>query len=120
MPRKKRIAKEPQQPIEETIFRISECEQVINDLENSPAWRILLKDLQLQKQQIDDRWQDLTGNDLEKMRVIKFANNHILALKNAYVEELKQLRVELNTYQNLDKNIIKDYDGETSNLVSED
>ena len=109
-PRKKRVVSNS--AIEETVDRISECESVVNELDNSPTWRILIKDITAQKQQIDDNWQELTGEKLERARVLKFATNHILTLKDSYAEELKQRKSELKTYQRPEEAIIKDYDTE--------
>ena len=115
MPRKKKISNRavPESVIEDTINRINECQIVLDEIEKSQVWRILLSDLDKQKQQIDDNWQDLSGEKLEKARIIKFATNHILSLKDMYSEELKQRKGELKLYQNTEESIIKDYDNET-------
>lgn len=108
--RKKTPIKVKSDVIDEVILRIDECQRVLEELENSATWKILIKDIQLQKQQIDDNWQDMTEEKLEKARILKFAAKHILNLKDSYLEELKQRQEELKVYQNPQENIIKDYD----------
>lgn len=109
-PRKKKVTSNS--AIDETLNRIAECEMVVNELDNSPTWNILLKDITAQKQSLDDNWQELTGEKLEKARVLKFATNHILTLKHSYAEELKARKEEVKAYQNPEKITIKDYDTE--------
>ena len=98
--------------IEDVIQRIQECEIVVDELESSPTWKILITDIELQKQQLDDNWQTMTDEQLDKARPLKFSAMHILTLKDAYAEELKQRRTELKTYQNQETEMIKDYDTE--------
>ncbi len=99
---------------QELVNRIEECEIVINELDNSMVWKIVQKDLLQQKQMIDDNWQDLVDPDkLQKARELKFATMHVLSLKDKYSEEFKCKQKELQTYQNLETNIPKDYDLET-------
>jgi len=119
VPRAKRKKPLVNTAIDETLNRIAECEMVVNELENSPTWNILLKDIQAQKQSLDDNWQELTGEKLDKARVLKFATNHILTLKHSYAEELKARKEEVKAYQNPDKVIVKDYDTEGVNGAEE-
>ena len=101
-------------PIDTTINRIGECETVINELDSSHLWAIVQNDLEIQKQNLDDNWQNITDPErLQKARELKFATMHILSLKKKYQEELDQLKNDLTVYQNPDKIIPKDYDMET-------
>jgi phosphoribosyl 1,2-cyclic phosphodiesterase len=95
----------------ELVIRIGECENVVNELDNSYIWSIIQKDLQVQRQMLDDNWQEIAEpNKLQKARELKFATLHILNLKEKYKEELEAKKKELGTYQNTDTVIPKDYD----------
>jgi len=95
------------------ISRISDCERVVGELDTSPVWGIIQADLQLQRQNIDDRWQEITDPiRVLEARVIKYATMHILNLKVKYNDELEGLRKELDKARNIDKEIVKDYDSE--------
>lgn len=98
----------------ELVRRIGECENVVNELDNSGIWRIIQADLQVQRKMLDDNWQEITEPDkLQKARELKFATLHILNLKEKYQEELEAKKKELATYQNVAEEIPKDYDLET-------
>jgi hypothetical protein len=93
------------------IGRINDCEIVVNELDNSAVWKIVQNDLQLQRQMLDDNWQEIhEAEKLQKARELKFATLHILKLKESYKEELEAKKKELNTLQNQDTIITKDYD----------
>lgn len=95
------------------IRRISDCERVTGELGASPVWGIIQADLQLQRQNIDDRWQEITDPvRVMEARVIKYATMHILNLKVKYNDELAGLRDELEKMRNTDNEIVKDYDSE--------
>ena len=95
------------------ILRMSECETVINDLDNSPLWKIIIKDMKDEQKQLDDNWQGIWDSEkLLAARVLKFACKHILDLKYKYQEDLKGAKRKLRQLQNLDKEIVKDYDTE--------
>mgnify|MGYP001172711930 CR=1 FL=1 len=73
--------------------------------------KIIQKDLQVQRQMLDDNWQEIAQPDkLQKARELKFATLHILNLKEKYKEELEARKKELSIYQNTDTKIPKDYD----------
>ena len=93
------------------VDRIGECETVVNELDNSNVWHIVQKDLQIQRQMLDDNWQEIdTPEKLQKARELKFATLHILNLKEKYKDELEQKKKELESYENRDTKITKDYD----------
>ncbi len=99
---------------QQLINRIGECEIVISELDNTGVWKIVQKDLQEQRQMLDDNWQEITEPDkLQKARELKHATVHILRLKDSYKEELEAKKKELATYQNVKEEIPKDYDLET-------
>ncbi len=101
--------------ITELKQRIEECEKVIFELDNSPVWQIVLKDLEAQRKMLDDNWQEITDPlKLQKARELKFAVLHILNLKQKYTDELKDKKRELKQFQSLDKEIPKDYDLESN------
>jgi len=93
------------------ILRISECQTVINDLDNSPLWKIVIRDTLEESQQLDDNWQAIWDNEkLLAARVLKFACKHILDLRYKYEEELKGSKKLLEKLENPDKQVVKDYD----------
>ena len=94
--------------------RIDECQSVIGHLEKCPAWRVIQKDLQDQKQFIDDNWQNIPEEDkkLKELRVTKLAYMHLLQLKEKYIQDKENAEKELDKLQNTDTKIIKDFDGE--------
>lgn len=100
-------------PESDLIKRISDCSRVVDELESSPVWKIVQDDLEYQRQQIDDRWQEIVDpQKIQEVRVLKMATMHILNLKHKYKEELDALETELDKLRNTDKEIIKDYDTE--------
>lgn len=95
----------------ELVQRIGECENVVNELDNSYIWKVIQKDLEVQRKMLDDNWQEIIEPDkLQKARELKFATLHILNLKEKYKEELEAKKKELKTYQNVAEEIPKDYD----------
>jgi hypothetical protein len=97
----------------ELVQRIGECENVVNELDNSFIWKIIQKDLEVQRKMLDDNWQEIVEPEkLQKARELKFATLHILNLKEKYKEELEAKKKELGTYQNVAEEIPKDYDME--------
>jgi hypothetical protein len=114
---RKRVSKVEKVPLDdpesELVLRISDCERVVNELDISPVWGIVQADLQYQRQNLDDRWQDITDPQrVMEARILKCATMHILTLKNKYQEELTDLQKQLETLRNTDKAIVKDYDSE--------
>ena len=113
------MAKNNSDEQDKLILRISECETVINDLDNSPVWRIILRDLKKEQKELDDNWQTIWNNDqLLAARVLKFATKHILDTRQKYKEELTEKKKLLRQLQNPDKEIIKDYDIFNSEMYS--
>ena len=98
---------------EQIIKRISECSLVVDKLNNDPAWKIILGDLDLLRQQIDGGWQEIQDPlKLERARVMKYAITHLMNTKKNYEDELVASQEELKKIQNPDKEIQKDYDNE--------
>lgn len=99
---------------EALILRISQCQLVVDKLDNEPAWKVILQDLALLKKQIDDSWQGIDDDKkLERARVMKFAVQHLMDIKKGYEDELKSAQEELKKLQNPGEETIKDYDSET-------
>ena len=119
-PRKKRVIKKkdtaiplPQIDDEESVHmrRLEECERVINELDNLTVWKIVCKDLEVQRQMLDDNWQEINEPEkLQKARELKFATLHILNLKQKYQEELESIQKLLGLMKNTENEVIKDYD----------
>ena len=94
--------------------RMNECEEVVRHLETCPAFSVIIKDLNFQKELIDNNWH-LTNDEvkLKEFRITKFAIMHLLNLRNKYSDELIQAKAEFEKLNNTDKVILKDYDTET-------
>lgn len=109
-PKKKKV--NPQGDYQEgLVTRITECELVINELDNSPLWQVVIRDLEKERKELDDRWQDITDPQRwQEARVLKMAHLHILQLKEKYKEDLEQAQKELMVSQNTDTIIPKDVD----------
>ena len=112
--KKKRIITPADDYESKLVKRIEECQLVINEIDASPLWQIVLKDMEVQRKMLDDNWQEIADPlKLEKARELKFATMHILLLKDKYTEEKEETIKELKASQETDKSIIKDYDLET-------
>ena len=120
-PKKKKVIKRkkdkaiplPQLDDEESVHmrRLEECERVINELDNLTVWKIVCKDLEVQRQMLDDNWQEINEPEkLQKARELKFATLHILNLKQKYQEELESIQKLLGLMKNTENEVIKDYD----------
>jgi len=105
---------EAQRYRDELIRRIDECQTVVKELENSTAWKIIIKDLEMQRKLIDDNWHLVTDEKkLQEFRITKFAIMQLLNTKYKYEEDLKATQEELEKFDNPNKEISKDYDNET-------
>lgn len=96
---------------EQIIQRISECQLVADKLNNDPAWKIIIKDLDNTLKDIDCRWQNITDETiLQKARTMKVAVMHLMDTKKNYEDELKAAQDELKKIQNPAEIVQKDYD----------
>ena len=103
---------------DELAKRINECEKVIEHINSCPAWGIIKKDCELQKQVIDDNWHLISkGVDwqykLDELRVTKLAYVHLINIVDKYKEDLANCTKELEVLRNPKEKMIKDYDIET-------
>lgn len=92
--------------------RLGECSIVVDELENSVAWKVLLRDTKKQQELIDSNWQDTKPEKIEAMKALKRATMHILAIPDQYKQEKEIIEKELDDMENPDKVIQKDYDNE--------
>jgi len=94
------------------VKRINECQSVIDHLVKCPAWEVIQRDLEQQRQIIDDNWQNLEDGDkkLKELRITKLAYMHLLNLVEKYKMDLDNAKSELDKLQNTDTKIVKDYD----------
>lgn len=98
----------------ELVDKIKECNTVIRDIDNSPVWKIVVKDMNLQKKYLDDNWQNIFDEEkLQRARELKMSVMHILNIKEKYSSDLKTARERLELIKNPQNEIDKDYDGET-------
>lgn len=106
---------EPNNFEEGLIKRISECQLVVDKLDNDPAWIIIFNDLELLKQQIDNNWQEIDDEKkLERARVMKYAITHLMQMKKNYSDELIAVSEQLKKIQNPQEETSKDYDLDTN------
>lgn len=95
--------------------RINDCQIVLNELEQSNAWNVVLNDANLWVKQLDDRWQDVADEkQLREMRVLKMAYKYLLDIRIKYKNDMENAKTELMRLENPDKYIQKDYDEETN------
>ena len=95
------------------LARLEECELVINELENSPVWKIVCADLEIQRKMLDNNWQEiLEPEKLQKARELKHATLHVLNMNDKYKEELKNIQEELRLTKSTKTEMPKDYDME--------
>lgn len=94
------------------VQRINECQSVLDHLETCPAWEVITRDLNRDRQFIDDNWQNLAEGDakLKELRITKLAYMHLLNLTEKYTLDLSSSKAELDKLQNTKSKIIKDYD----------
>ena len=93
---------------DEIIKRIKECEMVVDKLDNSDVWKVVINDAVQWSSQLDNMWQDVMDEDkLKQMRVLKLAYKHIMDLPTKYREQLAALQEGLKR----ENEIEKDYDG---------
>jgi len=98
---------------EELQDRLSKCTTVIDDLNNTGAWKILIEDMEKQKKIADDNWHLIQDPlKLETLRIGKLGVNHVISIPEAYKQEKEQIEEELERLDNPETVIQKDYDGE--------
>jgi hypothetical protein len=79
------------------IDRMKEIKGVA-DAFNTGAWQVLIKDAGMWKQQMDDRWQDVSDEKiLINMRIVKQAFNFIQSIPEKYQREVELLEEELQS-----------------------
>ena len=82
---------------------------VINGLESSGAWTIVLEDVEETRQRLDDTWQNISDEkQWYEFRVTKMAVMKIINLIDDYKNDLKTASEELFKAQNPDKVIQAD------------
>jgi len=92
--------------------RLGECSVVVNDLVSTQAWKILLKDMNKQKQNIDDCWQNTKADQLDALKAIKMGVMHVINVPVSYQQEKDYIEKELEKIDNPEEVINKDYDNE--------
>ena len=97
----------------ELVERIGECNTVIRDIDSSPAWKVIVKDMGIQKTFLDDNWQNINDDKKTKeARILKLAVMHVLTLKTKYEGDLKVAQQRLDIIRNPETVVDKDYDTE--------
>jgi len=97
----------------ELVERIDECNTVIRDIDSSPAWKVIVKDMGIQKSFLDDNWQNINDDKkTREARILKLAVMHVLTLKTKYEGDLKVASERLDIIRNPETVVDKDYDTE--------
>jgi len=115
MARKKKVnSGQEQQGAEDALFRrMEECQLVIDHLRACPAWVVIKNDLTINKQWVDDNWQEITDDvKLQRARELKLAYNHLINIESKYHEDLENINNQIKSVTSTHKEIIKDYDTE--------
>jgi len=101
---------------DELIVKISECERVVREFENSESWKIVLRDIGQMRQKIDDNWAMVfEDKKLDEMRVTKFAVMYLLNIINSYKSDMELAKKELHAIDNPNTVLNKYYDTESNN-----
>lgn len=81
------------------ISKISRNSQVVNELDNSAAWRLIKEDFEKEKERIDNTWHlvpDEKKEQLMELRVAKMAIMQILAMNESYRYDLLKAQEQLS------------------------
>jgi len=97
---------------EELQDRLTKCIEVVDSLESTKAWQILLEDTKKQQDQIDRNWQDVGDDKMATLKSLKRATMHVMAIPDQYRQEKETIIKELETINNPESEIVKDYDSE--------
>ena len=101
---------------QQLIEKIAECDLVVREVDNSEAWKIILKDIDAMRQKIDDNWaMQFDAKKLDEMRVTKFAVMYLLNIINAYKSDLDIAKKEMFAINNPNTVINKYYDDDSPN-----
>lgn len=86
------------------VGRMSQCNALLGEISNSPAWKILIEDARRIVKYLDDNWQHMeAGSDVFlKSRVSKMAYKTIIDVPNDYLLELQMIEAKLKEMQNTD------------------
>lgn len=84
--------------LERKIYR---NQQVVNELKNSGAWKIISEDYSTEKRRIDDTWALVTEPaKLTELRVAKLAIAQIINLIDSYEHDLRVAQGQLSAMDN--------------------
>lgn len=98
---------------DELVRRIEDCQVVVGEIESNPAWKILMKDIQMERVRLDDNWQNFSDKDkFEQARIIKLSIMHLINVVEKYKYDLESCQKELATLDDPEGTIVKDYDEE--------
>ena len=101
---------------QQLIEKIAECELVVREVDNSEAWKVILKDIDGMRQKIDDNWaMQFDPKKLDEMRVTKFAVMYLLNIINSYKSDLEIAKKEMFAINNPNTVINKYYDNDNPN-----
>lgn len=81
---------------EEMIERIKELSVLVNDIEESPAWKVAMKELKAKIETLDSCWQSCPQDKLLELQITKLSVMEIIRITEEWKEELEALKEELN------------------------
>ena len=89
---------------------INRCQSVVDSLENSGGWSIVLDDFEEQRNRLDDTWQNVSDEKAWfEYRITKLAVMKVLNLVDDYKSDMKLALDQKYKQDNPDKVIQKDY-----------
>lgn len=102
---------------DELVRKISECTEVVEQVRNSNAWKIIYRDLEDTRKKIDDNWHLLSEEDSKQraeLRITKLATMQLLNLIDNYEHDAQLANMELHKIRNPNTVLNKYYDGESN------
>lgn len=98
---------------DEVLEKILKCKTVINHLKDNPGWEVIINDLKLAKKRADDTWHlvpKAQSDKLDELRAGKLGIEYLLNLYSIYESDLKVAEKEIDTIDNPETKVAKDFD----------
>lgn len=89
---------------------VNKCDTVINGLAPSIAWQTVVEDFKVERQRLDDNWQNISDDKVwAEAKITKMAVNKIISLVDDYKNDRTLALKEIDDLINEEK-IAKDVD----------
>jgi hypothetical protein len=93
--------------------KISDADIVVRELNASPSWQIVLRDLSATNKKIDDSWSGVFDDKkLNELRITKLSVMYLINLLQTYESDKRVAEEELYKIMNPMSVVNKDYDTE--------